>query len=196
MNVRNDYYEWLLDYIRSDTVESYDYNLLLRELHRIPFKALVKGDLNRADDGLELRELYSVENNLSMSERYSLMRLGECSVLEMMIAFSERIYGEIMGGLLDKPKSYWFWIMVSNLGLDVYTDDVYYQGGKDAVENTIDVFLSRQYRRNGKGGLFPLENPKCDQRNVELWYQANYYMQEHYQSEINDYIYHKLNNYD
>ena len=40
--------------------------------------------------------------------------------------------------------------------------------------------LAREYSDNGHGGLFPLKNPKKDQRKVEIWYQMTEYINENY----------------
>ena len=43
----------------------------------------------------------------------------------------------------------------------------------------IDVirrFLNRDYERDGKGGLFTIEHCRYDMRDIEIWYQANWYL--------------------
>ena len=67
----------------------------------------------------------------------------------------------------------WFWDMIENLGLEsmdnsqfnaAYTDDVIFR------------FMERKYKRNGEGGLFTINHCKYDMRNVEIWYQLNWYL--------------------
>lgn len=45
--------------------------------------------------------------------------------------------------------------------------------------HAIDVirrFLNRDYGRDGKGGLFTIEHCRYDMRDIEIWYQANWYL--------------------
>ncbi len=39
------------------------------------------------------------------------------------------------------------------------------------IEDIIHTFVWRTYNYNGYGGLFPLDDPKEDQRKVEIWYE-------------------------
>lgn len=76
----------------------------------------------------------------------------------------------------------YFWQMVKNLGLYQY-DDASYGSILDAGEKVrmiLNIFLNREYRYSGEGGLFPLADPDRDQRDVEIWYQMNAYLQENY----------------
>jgi hypothetical protein len=43
------------------------------------------------------------------------------------------------------------------------------------------VLNKREYFPSGKGGLFPLENPREDQTKVEIWYQMHAYVMENYE---------------
>jgi hypothetical protein len=99
---------------------------------------------------------------------------GPCSVLEMMIALAVRCEEHIM----DDPNignrtGQWFWGMIVNLGLGAVTDERY-----DArlVDERIGRFLNRDYEPNGRGGLFTVRNCKYDLRDVEIWYQLCWYL--------------------
>jgi hypothetical protein len=45
------------------------------------------------------------------------------------------------------------------------------------VDRILERFLERRYERNGKGGLFTVNNG-FDMRGTEIWYQMNYYLRE------------------
>lgn len=96
-----------------------------------------------------------------------------CSFLEMMIAISHRLSFET-----DRRPKWWFWHLMKNLGLENYSDDMPFT--QDEVDETLDRVIWRTYSPDGKGGLFPLEDPQHDQRQVELWYQLNAYLLERY----------------
>ena len=63
--------------------------------------------------------------------------------------------------------------MIVNLGLGSM-DDVKFD--KAYVVSVVRRFLNRDYDRNGRGGLFTVEHSRHDMRNVEIWYQANWYL--------------------
>ena len=70
----------------------------------------------------------------------------------------------------------WFWTMIANVGLgsqnDLNYDPAY-------VDSCIEIFVRRQYDADGSnGGLFILQNPRRDLREVEIWYQAMWYLSE------------------
>ena len=67
----------------------------------------------------------------------------------------------------------WFWDMVRNLGLMNMTDDRFDEGH---VRKVIDIFLDRKYEPDGKGGLFKIRHCRRDLREVEIWCQLNWYL--------------------
>ena len=164
--VDNAYYEWLLNKI--DYNDGYDTEL--ETLFHVTFTWNVANDDNRAKDGIILRSVFMSEEDWSTEpcENY------DCSVLEMMIALAMRIENDIMwDGETDKTSK-WFWIMFRNLGLDETMSSA-------EVYDILDRFLLRKYAYDGTGGLFPLgKNATEDQRNVEIWYQAQSYLMENF----------------
>lgn len=172
------YFEYLCEVIHVDQIER-SYWILAHDLFKRPFYSLIPHDENRASDGLELREEYLRELHYP---KYADIE-GECSVLEMLIGLARRMDFETSDpyDLSDSTDrtSYWFWEMIDNLGLLAFDDESYVEyGGMTYVDREIDRLLKRAYSRNGRGGLFPLERNRCDQRNVELWYQMNNYLTE------------------
>lgn len=180
-DIQNDYFEWLLDIVKANDGHYEDtYYLLLKKLHKMPFYDVLPNDDNRTHDGYALRLRYADENILNNRE-YDIFMEDGCSVLEMMIALAERIDG-IMYDLDGRNNvAQWFWEMIENLGLDCMTDYQYCDYGSDAyLEQVVLTFLDRRYKRDGRGGLFPLESPASDQRKVEIWYQMQAYLDERY----------------
>ncbi len=177
-DIDQDYFAWLCEMVHIDQMDR-SYMNLAKDLHHRKFYSLVSHDENRASDGQELREYYMREINYP---KYLELE-GECSVLEMLIGLARRMDFETnnpydINGPKDKT-TYWFWEMIDNLGLMKFSDDVYYQnGGANKVDKILDRFLNRRYSKDGTGGLFPLDNPRRDQREVEIWYQMNSYLAE------------------
>ena len=69
----------------------------------------------------------------------------------------------------------WFWGMITNLGLGSMTDSRY---DRQRVDDVIFRFLHRGYDRDGRGGLFRVRNCHQDMRDVEIFYQLCYYLDE------------------
>jgi hypothetical protein len=47
---------------------------------------------------------------------------------------------------------------------------------ESTIRERAERMVARGYDENGNGGLFPLKNPKEDQRKVEVWMQLNAYI--------------------
>lgn len=69
----------------------------------------------------------------------------------------------------------WFWIMLTNLGLDGMTDMRYRQ---HIVDVRVARFLERNYAPDGTGGLFVARHCPEDMRTVDIWYQLMWYLDE------------------
>ena len=168
----NDYsYEkWLCDIVSKDLFsEHVSYNKLLSYLSHREFTVVIPKDINRAKDGVDLRLRYHLNTGEYTNNDVP------CSVLEMMVALAIRCEETMM----DDPSygnriPQWFWIMIRNLGLYSMNDsrfDIEY------VSSVIDRFLEREYKPNGEGGLFKINNCEYDLRDVEIWYQLCWYLE-------------------
>lgn len=167
------YLRWLYSNIVEDlqiTSKRRTYWNLARELFTTPFLWLVPNDDARGEDGKELRMEFIHVAEISEVDPDWLSE--ECSMLEMLIALSRRMAFE-----LDGAPHEWFWHLMRNVELHECTDA--YKGDTAIrVENFCNAIVFRQYKPNGSGGLFPLREAHQDQRDVELWYQMNAYVQE------------------
>lgn len=165
------YFEWLYRQVAPVSLKNprRTYWKLLRQLYTKIFVWFIPNDDNRVADGKDLRHKFLSEMNIDEIDD-GWMDL-DCSVLEMLVAFSE---GVAYIDMEEQPPSAWFWNFIENLDLRSYVD------AKPRSESEIDEILNRlifrTYEKDGRGGLFPLKNPEFDQTKVELWYQANYYL--------------------
>lgn len=175
--LNTEYFDWMYQLVYDKRYsQRKSYRKLLAHLHSIDFNYIIGMDGNRAEDGIDLRYRFGYEQNFEEAVIADLLDIHPCSVLEMMIALSLRCEENIM----DDPDigdrtGKWFWSMVVNLGLQDITDDNYRE---HYVEKVIDKFLHRDYGSDGKGGLFYIPNCKRDMRNVEIWCQAMWYLDE------------------
>lgn len=165
------YFQWLYRQVADPDLKdsSLTYWKLLREFFSKEFVWLVPNDVNRSEDGKELRSEFIHEERPTRVES-EWLNIG-CSILELMVGLSRRLSFEA-----DGEPYYWFWKLVENLGLDGYSDNR--RLPKKKIEETLDRVIFRTYKRNGLGGLFPLKQTDKDQRKVELWYQKAEYLQE------------------
>lgn len=167
------YFVWLYSQVGSvkNRNRSKTYWTLLRLLYKREFTwSNIDRDENRAQDGKDLRREFLRQTNTKLDEP-GWMEL-ECSVLELMIALSWKLAFEGGGELRD-----WFWGLIDNLGLSECTDANPPEEG--IINHILDKVIYRDYAPNGAGGLFPLNNSyNKDQREVELWYQAQAYLLE------------------
>ena len=170
--VKNRYFEWLYNYMCKEKIcEGISYKEIFMLLYETDFDFYIYDDMNRAIDGIDLRNRFAIENgDIHISDYLD----DSCNVLEMMVALAIRCEETIM----DNPKygdrtAQWFWCMMSNLGLSYMNDKNY---DKKIANNIIYNFLERQYKPNGKGGLFYIRNCEEDLRNVSIWTQLCWYL--------------------
>ena len=169
------YFDWMYKIVFDDEFTKHlSYRKLMHFLDDTDFTYLIDRDDNRFEDGIDLRYRFGYENEYSNSMIASYLDTRPCSVLEMMIALSLRLEEHIM----DDPRfgnrtGQWFWNMIVTLGLHSMDDERF---DKDKANYIIQRFLNREYEPDGEGGLFKIDNPPQDLRDVEIWYQANWYL--------------------
>ena len=174
----DDYLSWIFDFVDSKMASRY--SKLLYKLYDTPFYWSIPMDDNRASDGVNLRYRFAIENDIPYGKVTSELDMRDCSVLEMLVALSIRCEA-IMERPDEDRTAKWFWKMSDNLGLYDMTN-VNLDNKK--VEMVIDRFLSRSYKANGRGGLFPTKR-KVDLREVDIWCQMCWYLDDYIKIERN-----------
>lgn len=161
------YFNWLCArVVNLSDIPNPTYWKVLAQLHRTEFVWVVMGDDNRAEDGKELRREFIFQAELPDNPEWRAMG---CSCFEMLIAFARR--AEFQD---ETPTHEWFWEFMRNLDLTDWHDDSDYD--ENLVDGILEEFIWRTYLPNGAGGLFPIDNPGEDQRQVEIWYQFCEYL--------------------
>lgn len=157
------YINWLLDRIRFNKK---GYDILIEYMFLTPFKCVIDRDENRINDAYSLLSEYNGNVN------------SKClSVLEVLAALAIRIDDEYIGDPIEPNPSFIFWKMCCNLGLNKL-DDKHFDERK--YYNIINKWMNRDFLSNGVGGIFPLEHPSIDQRDIEIWAQMQEYLSENY----------------
>ena len=165
-----EYFDCLYKLVCDERFEkNLSYHKLLSYLYDTEFIYILEKDGNRACDGIDFRHYYGCTDT------------RPCSVLEMMIALAYKVEDTIM----DDPDAgnrmgQWFWNMIVNLELGHMCDSRF-----DAkyTERVVRRFLNREYDPNGRGGLFTVDT-QYDMREIEIWYQLMFYLDENYDFSI------------
>lgn len=167
------YFTWLYDMMCNKRyARGISYFKLFEYLYDREFVWSIPRDENRAVDGIDLRYRFAYGNK--DIEDVDLYLTGPCSVLEMIVALAIRCEETIMTDpSMGDRTAQWFWGMVTNLGLGSMSDDDF---DEQYVDYVITTFLNRDYQPNGKGGLFTVRNSEEDLRDVEIFYQLCWYL--------------------
>lgn len=162
------YLTWLYRLVEGDT--EYSYWNLMNALFSTRFEYIIDLDYNRAVDGMGLREQFISEEDPDPNLITYAWVNTDCSVLEMIIALVRR-----MEFLTDWAVDECFWELMDNLGVSDYNDANF---DEFDIEQALERLINRTYDKSGHGGLFPLEDPQEDQRNLQLIYQMYGYINE------------------
>ncbi len=173
--LQSKYFDWMYDLAVGDRYLSY--RKLLKKLDDTQFTWTIPMDGNRAEDGIDLRYRFGRMNDYPDAMIASLLDDRPCSVLEMMIALAVRCEEHIMydPDVGDRTR-HWFLGMIQSLGLNHMTDRNYIP---EYVEDTIRRLLNREYEPDGRGGLYTIPGYDGDLRNIDIWYQMCWYLNEY-----------------
>lgn len=168
------YFNWMCELAIPDYSKRNSYSELLDALNELIFYYKIPLDENRLVDGVELRYIFARNQGLPDEILNKYLAPDSCSVLEMMVALALRTEESIMydpdvGNQLPN----WFMEMIFSLKLENMTNSNFYI---EYVEERIDILLRNDYEPNGVGGLFTIDNPRRDLRQVEIWYQMCWYV--------------------
>lgn len=177
-DIRQAYFRWLTE--KANMASPFLY--LAKILHQHKFYYTVPHDQNREQDGLNLRETFLEETRQATEKNRERLNENPCSVLEMLIALSQRMESMYQDSPYEKTAQQWLSEMLSNLKIGYMTDGVLVEFPEYAItaRRNISAFLDRTYQANGDGGLFPLRRPTRDQRSIEIWSQMGDYCNEKY----------------
>lgn len=168
-----EYFTWLYSHIGAVKLKNraMSYWGLARQLFTKEFVWLVPNDDNRAADGRDLR--FEFINAYEISNPDPNWLDQGCSMFEMLLALARNLSFEA-----DGEVKVWFWHLIEVLELKEFSDNNYDKAAQKKIDETLDRVIFRTYAPDGSGGLFPLQNPSQDQREVEIWYQLNAYLLE------------------
>lgn len=165
------YIKWLMKLVNAKP-RHYD---LFETMFGVEFTYFVGNDINRAHDGLALRDMYM--DDTGFHELYDILDNEPCSVIEMLVALAIRMADLMHDADVGDKTGHYFWLMIDNLGVKCTTLN---EGDRaNIVQKCLD-FCDRKYDQGGTGGILVVQNPPKDMRKVEIWCQANWYLTEEY----------------
>lgn len=177
------YFDWLCMWAIPDGIKRETYRELLLALYNFDFYWSIRNDENRANDGLELRNVFEEETGEGCDKS------GPCSLLEMFLGLAVRCNNEFMYNPEDpKRADIWFWMMMENLGLDKISAENAEKWLKmdkngyfmDSFENIFIHFCDRNYGQNGQFCAFPYTKNSHKLAKTELFYHMGYYLKENF----------------
>lgn len=168
--MRDDYFDWLYDLV----CNSGEYHVLCAFLHGKDFSYTLPMDGNRYEDGISMRYRYGWECDIPRSKIAEELDTRPCSMFEMMVALAVRIEDDIMAEPGIDHTFDIFEEMLKSSGMIGLTDRNF---DENRAERCVHNIIERDYAKNGQGGLFTVNNrPDRDLRDVEIWYQAMWYI--------------------
>ena len=168
------YFQWLTEHVNFNygRPNGKTYIGLMGQLHTKEFVWVVANDDNRLEDAAALRHQFLNESGITNYEESFLLGDPPLSILEVIIALSERC--AFAGG--GDPRD-WAWRLIENLELHKMADpEAPRQAEK--IDDILETLIWRNYEPDGVGGFFPLNHPEENQTKVEIWYQMNAYIDE------------------
>ena len=182
MTTNDEYFLWLCGKINVSPTGKLPYHQLAKALYSVQYApGRDNMDMNRALDGLYLRSEFIQK----FGEAGSAGNRGNCTFLEMLIGLARRM--AFLMESEEKPKRIveFFWKMLENMGLTDFSDLRFAAlNGDRVVAKATDYVISKRYGPDGKGGLFPVNHPQKDMRQLDLWYQMHAWLSENYGGEI------------
>lgn len=177
----NDYGKWIIEYLDVKLVDVCPINdvydgKMYEILHNMDYywTENIPLDENRVGDGLYLRDIFLDQTYKTEKAIPYIFRDKNCSVLEMLAGFAIRIDNEYLGSPSNPNADLIFDDMLDNLGIH-WRDE-----NEGFIQMAIQCWLDRKFAPNGHGSIFPLRNPTCDQRKIEMWSQMLAYISENY----------------
>lgn len=100
------------------------------------------------------------------------------TVLELMVSMCYSMEDVMRNSAYGNRTGEWFWMMIINLGLEDSDNDNF---DAEYARKVIERWIEREFNADGVGSPFPLREPPCDLRGVDIWRMFLWYVNENYQ---------------
>lgn len=174
--IRSEYFEWLYKKSMGAAIAGVQFRKLFTVLHSMEFKAIMKEDQQRVEDGIDLRDTYAYETGQD-SKLIKEYLDDPCSVLEMMLALAIR-----EESIMDDPRKgdrtkQWLWMQLGSIGIGSNYDFMGEKFPEEEIREKVSKMINREYAPDGDGGLFKFYNaPEEDLTTIDIWKQMCWYL--------------------
>lgn len=172
------YFRWLSEDM--SLYKGQEHWAMLHQLYCKPFYWINEGDAKLAEDALEFRAFYQSIWKSKLPEDMPV------NCLEIIRYLAMRLSNMIS----DNSEKEWFWELLHNLNLDRFSDYRFYkEGGSSVINYRLAVWLTRRYKPNGHGGIFPISimrfflnghHTNEDQTKISIYEQSIAYVRTQY----------------
>lgn len=173
---------WLMNQIHIEGGGPDGYSRLCEVLQDCAFFTIVRMDENRREEGMSLRNEAESDMAFGGDIRIEQPFVYTCSMMEIIVVMARRMNYEMLDSEYEADIGKWAIELFSNAGLSGFTNSVFDSddNAKNEAEAVVKDIVYHRYGFDGEGGLFPLKQPKYDQRTTELLTQMNNYLAENY----------------
>lgn len=172
------YFNWLYNRACpvSDPASDESFVEVCGVMNAVDFNDSVPNDDNRTADAIELRPEFLEEMvPRTYTRGISSFNAMPPKLFEVVVALCDRA-----NKTTDVDPQRLFDTILQNLGLKKYNDKAWNRSSEERVRHILERVNNRDYKPNGRGGIFPLEKPSKDQTEVELWYQLSEFLSENH----------------
>ena len=178
----DEYLDWLLTLVNTGLryhklpLEYEKRSSMIKILFETRWSPLQSDDKLCYMDAIALREDFMERNDVLEDE---LHMVDKCTVLELLISLSVKLDEDpILSPQIGCRPGDWFVTMLKNIYLWPCEDETMDEEWSDtSIKQTLDIFVNRKYRDDGRGGnIFITNEPKHqDYTLIGLWKQACMY---------------------
>lgn len=177
LEIELDYKNWLKVIFSQYTCQHGAFERLFDLLYSTEFVPLMEMDTNRCEDGKDIRLRFADSTtNYNYRDIYMYLYNKPCNMLELMLGLAFRIEELTMTDFVTDRTGVWFDEMMTNSGLYLQDD---YSFNTEEAYGIVDRIITRTYDYNGTGGLFSIQKTNEDMRQIDIWSQANRYLDEY-----------------
>lgn len=170
------YSKWLMSVLGMES-----HTELFWILYDLEFTWILPLDESKSSNGIRMRDRYAYEEGKHLPDGWM---DHPCSFLEMTASLAFAMEESFLyDPNTDDGVDTWFRILMENCGLWELDDEAFeddWEWCAAEAEGIAFTIMQRRYASDGEGGLFPLDDPKEDQRTIEIGQQMNSYIVENW----------------
>ena len=181
--LKTEYLCYLMNRAQIDAEGTYGYSKLCEKLQNTEFLPILDMDENRCSDCRDLRHDYADAYDEEAGDILDGLLSENGTMMELFLVMAEKMEYELAGSQYEAGTGKWFKELLQNCGLLDAWNGRFEDDEKDTdeqVSSILDTVIFRKMGWDGEDGMYPLQWPREDQRELELIIQMNRYIEENY----------------